>query len=117
MPACAHMHDKNAYIPTKTLLQPACVLAYIYLHTYTYTYTYAGIKDLHGLRVAYLSGHFPLNATGQMEMMAANALVQAHSVQKPIDVLLTAQVAGCMYSSRMCVYVYVSNMMRFEMCR
>lgn len=51
----------------------------------------AGIEEIHGLRVAFLSGAFPLHAAGQMELMAANAVVAAHHVQKPVDLLLTAQ--------------------------
>lgn len=43
------------------------------------------------MRVAFLSGAFPLHASGQMELMAANAVASAHSVQKPVDLLLTAQ--------------------------
>ena len=37
-----------------------------------------GIKDLHGLRVAFLSGHFPLQAMGTLETMQSKQLIGMH---------------------------------------
>lgn len=50
-----------------------------------------GIQDLHGLRVAFLSGHFPLQALGTLETMQSKALAGLHDVNNPVDILLTAQ--------------------------
>jgi diadenosine tetraphosphate (Ap4A) HIT family hydrolase len=50
-----------------------------------------GIRELHGLRVAFMSGHFPLQAMGALETMQAKALTGLHDANNPVDILLTAQ--------------------------
>ena len=50
-----------------------------------------GIRELHGLRVAFMSGHFPLQALGQLETMQSKQLIGMHDPNNPVDILLTAQ--------------------------
>ena len=50
-----------------------------------------GIRDLFGLRIAFMSGHFPLQALGTLETMQSKSLTGMHDASNPVDILLTAQ--------------------------
>eukprot|EP00290_Baffinella_frigidus_P056936 CAMPEP_0180368684 /NCGR_PEP_ID=MMETSP0989-20121125/17747_1 /TAXON_ID=697907 /ORGANISM="non described non described, Strain CCMP2293" /LENGTH=287 /DNA_ID=CAMNT_0022363317 /DNA_START=31 /DNA_END=890 /DNA_ORIENTATION=- len=51
----------------------------------------AGIIDLNGLRIAFMSGSFPFASTGNLELMPANKIMAMHKPEKPVDILLTVQ--------------------------